>query len=51
VALIEAAALSLPGLFIAPLAARWSRRAPLVLLRYLFALCLAAIAARMLQKL
>lgn len=42
------AALSLPALFVAPLAARWSARAPVVLLRRLLALCLAAVAVRLL---
>ena len=42
------AALSLPALFVAPVAARWSARAPVVLLRRLFALCLAAVAVRLL---
>jgi uncharacterized membrane protein YfcA len=51
VALIAAAALSLPGLVVAPFAARLSARAPLALLRHLFALCLGAIAVRMLLKL
>ncbi len=45
------AALSLPALFVAPVAARWSARAPLVLLRRLFALCLVAIAFRLLLRL
>lgn len=45
------AALSLPALFVAPVAARWSARAPLVLLRRLFALCLIAIAFRLLLRL
>ncbi len=43
-------ALSLPALFVAPIAARWSARAPVVLLRRLFALCLAAVAARLLLR-
>jgi uncharacterized protein len=45
------AALSLPALFVAPVAARWSARAPLALLRRLFALCLIAIAFRLLLRL
>jgi uncharacterized membrane protein YfcA len=51
VALFCVAALSLPALFVAPIAARWSARVPLVLLRRLFALCLVAIAVRLLIKL
>jgi uncharacterized membrane protein YfcA len=51
VALLCLAALSLPALFVAPIAARWSARAPVVLLRRLFAVCLAAIAVRMLLRL
>lgn len=47
VALFCVAALSIPALFVAPAAAGWSTRAPVTLLRRLFALCLAAIAARM----
>ena len=47
----DGAALSLPALFVAPVAARWSARAPLVLLRRLFALCLVAIAFRLLLRL
>jgi uncharacterized protein len=43
-------ALSLPALFVAPIAARWSARAPVMLLRRLFALCLAAVAARLLLR-
>lgn len=50
VALFCVAALSLPALFVAPVAARWSARAPLVLLRRLFALCLGAIALRLLLR-
>jgi uncharacterized membrane protein YfcA len=50
VALFCLAALSLPALFVAPAAARWSTRAPAVLLRRLFALCLAAIALRLLLR-
>jgi uncharacterized protein len=51
VALFCVAALSLPALFVAPVAARWSARVPLVLLRRLFALCLVAIALRLLLRL
>ncbi len=51
IALFCVATLSLPALFVAPAAARWSTRAPLVLLRRLFALCLAAIALNLLLKL
>jgi len=43
-------ALSLPALAIAPLAAGWSTRVPAVLLRRLFALCLAVVAARLLLR-
>jgi uncharacterized membrane protein YfcA len=50
VALFCVAALSLPALFVAPLAARWSARAPVALLRRLFALCLAVIAVRLLLR-
>jgi uncharacterized membrane protein YfcA len=50
VALACLAALSLPALFVAPVAARWSARAPVVLLRRLFAVCLAAVAARLLLR-
>jgi uncharacterized membrane protein YfcA len=50
VALSCLAALSLPALFVAPVAARWSARAPVVLLRRLFALCLAAVAIRLLLR-
>jgi len=50
VALFCVATLSLPALFVAPVAARWSARAPVVLLRRLFALCLAAIALRLLLR-
>lgn len=50
VSLFCAAVLSLPALFVAPLAAAWSSRAPAVLLRRLFALCLAAIAVRLLLR-
>jgi uncharacterized membrane protein YfcA len=47
VALFCVAALSLPALFVAPIAARWSTRVPVSVLRRLFALCLAAIAIRL----
>jgi uncharacterized membrane protein YfcA len=50
VALCCVAALSLPALFVAPVAARLSTRAPVSVLRRLFALCLAAVAARMLMR-
>lgn len=50
VALFCVAALSLPALFVAPIAARWSARAPVAVLRRLFALCLAAIALRLLLR-
>jgi uncharacterized protein len=50
VALFCGAALSLPALFVAPVAARWSARAPVSVLRRLFALCLAAIARRLLLR-
>jgi uncharacterized membrane protein YfcA len=50
VALACLAALSLPALFVAPVAARWSTRVPAVRLRRLFALCLAAVAARLLLR-
>ncbi len=45
------AALSVPALFVAPVAAHWSAHAPLVLLRRLFVLCLIAIAVRLLVRL
>jgi uncharacterized membrane protein YfcA len=51
VALACVAALSIPALFVAPLAASWSARAPVPLLRLLFAICLAAIAVRLLLRL
>ena len=51
IALFCVAALSLPALFVAPVAARWSAYAPLVLLRRLFALCLVAIAVGLLIRL
>ncbi len=44
VALFCVAALSLPALFVAPVAARWSARIPVLVLRRLFALRLGAIA-------
>lgn len=50
VALSCLVALSLPALFVAPISARWSARAPVVLLRRLFALCLAAVAVRLLLR-
>ncbi|MFZ5783559.1 MAG: sulfite exporter TauE/SafE family protein [Pseudomonadota bacterium] len=50
VALICAAALSVPALFVAPIAARWSSRVPVWLLRRLFALCLIVIAARLIWR-
>jgi uncharacterized membrane protein YfcA len=50
VALSCVAALSLPALFVAPISARWSARAPVVLLRRLFAVCLAAVAIRLLLR-
>ncbi len=50
VALFCVATLSLPALFVAPLAARWSARAPVALLRRLFAACLAVIAVRLLLR-
>lgn len=50
VAMFCVAALSLPALFVAPFAARWSARAPLPLLRRLFALVLGLIALRLLLK-
>ena len=45
VALFCVAALSLPALFVAPIAARWSSRVHVMLLRRVFAVCLALIAA------
>lgn len=48
VALFCVAAVSLPALFVAPFAAGWSKQAPVLLLRRLFALCLALIAVRLL---
>jgi uncharacterized membrane protein YfcA len=49
VALFCVAALSFPALFVAPVAARWSTRVPVVLLRQAFAVCLCGIAIRMLM--
>ena len=51
VAVFCVAALSLPALFVAPIAAHWSAHAPVVVLRRLFAFCLAAIAVRILLRL
>lgn len=50
VALFCVATLSLPALFVAPIAARWSSRAPVSILRRLFAFCLAVIAVRLLLR-
>ncbi|TAJ87447.1 TSUP family transporter [Reyranella sp.] len=50
VALFCVAALSIPALFVAPAVASWSTRAPVALLRCLFALCLAVIAARVMFR-
>jgi len=50
VAMFCVAALSLPALFVAPMAARWSSRAPAVLLRRSFAFCLCAIAIRIVSR-
>ncbi|WP_428659671.1 sulfite exporter TauE/SafE family protein [Reyranella sp.] len=50
VALFCVAALSLPALFVAPMAARWSTRVPIMLLRQGFALCLCAIAVRIVMR-
>jgi uncharacterized membrane protein YfcA len=50
VALFCVATLCLPALFVAPVAARWSARAPVALLRRLFAFCLAVIAARLILR-
>jgi uncharacterized protein len=50
VALFCVAALSVPALLVAPVATRWSTRAPVALLRRMFALCLAAIAVRLLLR-
>jgi uncharacterized membrane protein YfcA len=41
---------ALPALFVAPVAARWSARAPVSVLRRLFAVCLVAIAVRLLLR-
>lgn len=51
VALLGVAALAIPALFVAPLAARWSARAPVPMLRILFAICLAIVAVRLLFRL
>lgn len=51
VALFCVATLSLPALVVAPWAARWSRHAPLALLRHMLAVCLGVIAVRMLLSL
>jgi uncharacterized membrane protein YfcA len=48
VSVFAVVALSLPALFVAPWAARWSSRAPIGLMRNAFAVCLAVIAIRML---
>ncbi|MDP3239478.1 MAG: sulfite exporter TauE/SafE family protein [Reyranella sp.] len=50
VAIFCVATLSLPALFVAPIAARWSAQAPASLLRRLFAVCLAIIAGRLLLR-
>ena len=50
VALFCVAALTLPALFVAPIAARWSARVPVVLLRRSFAVCLCAIALRIMMR-
>jgi uncharacterized membrane protein YfcA len=50
VALFCVAALSLPALFVAPVAARWSVHAPVSVLRRLFALCFVVIALRLLLR-
>ena len=50
VALLCVAALSLPALLVAPIAAHWSARVPVALLRRSFALCLLAIAVRILIR-
>jgi uncharacterized membrane protein YfcA len=50
VTLFCVAALSIPALFVAPIAARWSTRVPVMLLRLSFALCLCAIAVRILMR-
>lgn len=50
VALCCLAALSVPALFVAPFAARWSARAPVTMLRRLFAFCLVAVAVRLLLR-
>ena len=50
VAVFCVAALSLPALFVTPVAARWSRRVPAVLLRRSFAPCRCAIAVRIVLR-
>jgi uncharacterized membrane protein YfcA len=50
VSIVCLAALSLPALLVAPIAARWSAHAPAAVLRRLFALCLAVIASRLLLR-
>jgi uncharacterized membrane protein YfcA len=50
VGLFCVAALSLPALFVAPVAARWSAHAPVSVLRRSFAFCLAAVAVRLLLR-
>jgi uncharacterized membrane protein YfcA len=50
VSLVCTAALSLPALFVAPVAARWSTRVPVMLLRTGFALCLCGVAVRILMR-
>ncbi|WP_421999117.1 sulfite exporter TauE/SafE family protein [Reyranella sp.] len=50
VALICVAALSLPALFVAPIAVRWAMRAPVLMLRRLFAFCLVVVAVRLLLR-
>lgn len=50
VALFCVAAPSLPALFVAPVAMRWSTRAPSALLARLFPLCLALVAVRLLLR-
>jgi hypothetical protein len=51
IAVFCTSALSLPALFVAPFAARWSAHAQLVLLRWLLVLCLIAISIRLLIRL
>jgi uncharacterized membrane protein YfcA len=50
VSLVCLVALSLPALLVAPVATRWSAHAPALLLRRLFAVCLAIIALRLLLR-